>query len=382
MTPLRTMSAALFGMDSRTAKMFTMFCEGPARNYLKVVPVGQHDFLVINMDGIGAASQAMEARKRFSCPMLLLSIEEKKHPDGVWVPLPIRTENLINALKIINGKILKKEVPEHPSTVTEIEQKNNIIQKPQDSNSRERVGNAAKLAFQENQLFNLFGTIPEKIYLEEQKSKELFFRPDDYFIGVLRNAYVLAKSNGAPVSISGLGRDIIVFPDSRICIDIREQKFRPLCSSIIRNTNIAPAHEENLSHIKASYGGEQELQSIYNVLWKSALWASRGRIPLGTDPDQPVSLHSWPNFTRITITPGALQMAALWSSNPSSLNETARIFGIPHRHVFSFYSSCHALDLVDQEKIKKHIPTQKAKNQQSPEKRGFLVSMLKKLGLS
>lgn len=88
MTPLRTMSAALFGMDSRTAKMFTMFCEGPARNYLKVVPVGQHDFLVINMDGIGAASQAMEARKRFSCPMLLLSIEEKKHPDGVWVPLP------------------------------------------------------------------------------------------------------------------------------------------------------------------------------------------------------------------------------------------------------------------------------------------------------
>jgi hypothetical protein len=56
-------------------------------------------------------------------------------------------------------------------------------------------------------------------------------------------------------------------------------------------------------------------------------------------------MRQWPNFTRLLLTPSALQIAALWLHRPHSLATTAQVLGIPQRYVMSFYTATQVLDL-------------------------------------
>ena len=91
------------------------------------------------------------------------------------------------------------------------------------------------------------------------------------------------------------------------------------------------------------------------LLWKLALGASRGRLPLGTSLDTPVALREWPNFTRLVVTPGAMSVAALWARQTCTLGQTIHLLGLPPADVFAFYSAAAAIDLVRPE-----LPSQPA----------------------
>ena len=82
------------------------------------------------------------------------------------------------------------------------------------------------------------------------------------------------------------------------------------------------------------------------LLWKTTIWASRGRLPSGTNIDTPFILKHWPNLTRFMMTPHAMEITALWVQEPITLRKTIRLLAIPQRTVFSFYSAVVALDLV------------------------------------
>jgi hypothetical protein len=79
--------------------------------------------------------------------------------------------------------------------------------------------------------------------------------------------------------------------------------------------------------------------------------------------------------------PHSLRIAALWARQPTSLMDTARKLGVPHRYVFSFFCACNAFDLVEQlgsdaSTSTKHV-IEKAMTQ---EKRSLFGKLLKKLG--
>lgn len=83
-----------------------------------------------------------------------------------------------------------------------------------------------------------------------------------------------------------------------------------------------------------------------SLIWRTALWASRGRVPKGTSFTTPVSLRRWPNVTKLMVFPQALRVSALWAKAPYSLVDTAKYLAIPQRNVFAFYSAVHAIGLV------------------------------------
>ena len=87
------------------------------------------------------------------------------------------------------------------------------------------------------------------------------------------------------------------------------------------------------------------------VLWKVAIWASRGRLPQKfNDIDVKFKLKYWPNLTRFMMTPHAMEIAALWLNKPISLRKTIILLNIPQRYIFSFYSAAIALNLIVFEK--------------------------------
>jgi hypothetical protein len=127
------------------------------------------------------------------------------------------------------------------------------------------------------------------------------------------------------------------------------------------------------------------LHNFEKLLWLMALWASRGRVPEGTDLDAPVSLLRWPNFTRILMTPNAMQIAALWHTQPTSLLQTAKRQAIPHRQIFAIFRACQALGLVQVINTGSTVVPSKdvlAADAVSAERRGILGNLLRKLKIT
>ena len=59
-----------------------------------------------------------------------------------------------------------------------------------------------------------------------------------------------------------------------------------------------------------------------------------------------MSLRQWPNLTRLTIPPHALQVAAVWSRTPMSVSRTTAMLGMDVADVRNFYAAVSALGLA------------------------------------
>ena len=96
----------------------------------------------------------------------------------------------------------------------------------------------------------------------------------------------------------------------------------------------------------ATFFQNKEAYSVKNIIWQLALGASRGRLPVNTSLDTPVSLLHWPNLTRLQVPPHAARILSLWSHDDKSLKETVAALNIPQRYVFALYSACSAIGLI------------------------------------
>jgi CheY-like chemotaxis protein len=81
-------------------------------------------------------------------------------------------------------------------------------------------------------------------------------------------------------------------------------------------------------------------------LWKLALYTYRGRLPQGTDVQEPVYLRYWPNLTRLEPVPNGMRIASLWSRQPASLASLIGRLRIPQRQVFAFYAAANSIGLA------------------------------------
>jgi len=107
-----------------------------------------------------------------------------------------------------------------------------------------------------------------------------------------------------------------------------------------------------------------------------AIWTSKGRYPEQIDPEKPIVLKHWPNFTRLVITPHALRITALLMQQPQSMLDVARTLNIGAQYVFVFISGCQALNLVAQIERK---PEPEEKPKKIRKSSGLLSKLLNKL---
>lgn len=216
------------------------------------------------------------------------------------------------------------------------------------------------------------GSIPERIY----------FPPSQYLIGHLHQAVDMAVQSGRPHVVSGLPRLIGVQP-----------KPAPTCVTAFRDNQLRPISmtqlPESIARIvpAAIFTETTGVETIFNaedLLWNLATWASRGRLPEGTNPHAGVRLRAWPNFSRIFVTPHALRIVAFWTANIASPVEVARRLAIPQRYVFSIYSSARFSGLLDASiapVVQTDVATAEGtpNKESSPQKPSILSRILRKL---
>ena len=83
------------------------------------------------------------------------------------------------------------------------------------------------------------------------------------------------------------------------------------------------------------------------LIWESAIYASKGRLPNDTDLNKIVSMKCWPNFSKVKIFRYAIQISAVWATTSLSLLQTANQLKIPQRYVFTLYCAMNAIQCAN-----------------------------------
>lgn len=400
------LKVTLHGMDERAAQMFTMFLAGPARGCCVVVPEGQQEAVVVDLDGMGAERLWLDVRRRFSGPALVLSVREKQLRHSIWVPKPMRADELIGAVERVRTELNTLAALHRGEALAENLAAAGRDGAQSDTRRMEAVGRAqvppppavpavqraaeetgggaaraAELALQERRVHECCGDLADEVYRDPRRRAELFFEPDDTLFGAMREGMRVAEVSGTPAVVEGLGHPLILCPDQRrLFSEMREQYLRPLCTRSRHQTPMR-VHAIPLEETPITTSADPRLQRLDATLWSVALWTARGRVPSGTSLDAPVSLRAWPGLTRLQLIPGAMQIAALWIKQPTGLMATAERLGLPYRYVFSFFTACQALDLVDQAASAPASAAPSPAQAAPQDRRGLFRRMLNKLGL-
>lgn len=354
----RPLQIVAIGFSSRARTMLEMFFSANRETPCVLVEtLDQAEAGLFDLDGPDAKQQFEDYRQLFSCPVLVMSVRDPKLQGVVWVPKPVQPKQLMSALaQVIAQRDLAKAIQSSPGRGAKVHVLPTSIQQPAvklsvhkaDEEDVPDTVRAAELTCCERRRHPSYGNLVGKDYADPVRRSKCFYDPREYFQGALESALAEAERAGKPLRIvlDGVDKGLVVFPDQhRVQCDVREQLLRNICMMPGGSSAIKTEFLDADTGFDAN-SPEPRLQFESNLLWKVALWSSFGRLPLGTDPERPVQLKFWPNFTRIFIPHHALQIAALWAQRPVSLLETASVLEIEDRFVFSFYSAAHAIGAI------------------------------------
>lgn len=198
----------------------------------------------------------------------------------------------------------------------------------------------------EERLATLYvGSMPDVDLNDPEARAQIQYQPELFLQGLVARAVSHAREIAQPVRIDDAeGPALYLDPrNGRAYATRSANALRALAQLPARGTLRLAALDPRAPSVPAGLSA----RPLEEFEWELALWASRGRLPAGTDVDGPVRLRSWPNLNRLTLPPEAMRIAGLWSRGPQSLRETVRQLGIPQRYVFAFYSACAALGHVE-----------------------------------
>ncbi|MEQ1545007.1 hypothetical protein [Methyloglobulus sp.] len=199
----------------------------------------------------------------------------------------------------------------------------------------------------EKSFHNYIGAIEDFDVNDPTQFINAHYQPKNYYQGCFQAAFaesqiLMLQTNWSPIILFPRTHEVWFDGDD---LELRELAERPLNHKTLK-TEMAVVPED-LSTMNIA-GTLDKIQNMDAFLWKLACWASKGRYPESIEYNLPVYLKSWPNFTRLLITPHALRIAALLIQRPRSMGNLAQALDIKPQYVFVFISAAHAIGLVDQ----------------------------------
>lgn len=83
------------------------------------------------------------------------------------------------------------------------------------------------------------------------------------------------------------------------------------------------------------------------LIWNLTVWCSRGRLSEAIDPLVATRARSWPDLTRVLLTPSALPVIALLAASPHRPIDVPDVLALPRTHVFVVLSALDAAGLLE-----------------------------------
>ncbi len=229
-------------------------------------------------------------------------------------------------------------------------------------------------SFNANDLGYDVGSAPDVDLNSPEAREKIFYHPEHFLQGHVQYVLNLAAQNASAMRLSGIGfKTIVIEPSQQLMVSAVSLRSLASAGKIplpFKNMQLTAVSAKDA----AAFFQDKEVYSVKNIIWQLALGASRGRLPVNTSLDTPVSLLHWPNLTRLQVPPHAARILSLWSHDDKSLRETVAALDIPQRYVFALYSACSAIGLIQVGKqsskpknrpIDMHTPTANIKQKQT-----------------
>jgi len=362
----RPLKVALHGMDSRSCKTMMMFLQGPCRG--TAIVVNEADADVDIFDGDAPASKhllSQHLQTERQKPTIVLSLQDFKHDGTLQVRKPVKTDDMLSVLheaKAMVSAFAKQTAQQQTAPVAVAAEADEAEPEPEpqslktyvlDQDERKKTSkHQTAMRFDEKSFQSYIGSLPDIDVNDPAQFAKASYDPKEYFQGYIQSAFMVCRAKGQILQLQSGWKPIMIFPHTQeVWLDADDPQLRAF-AGIKLNPNsaskmsITPASAQTMG-----LGGSlDKFQSMDAFLWKLACWTSKGRYPQMLDYTQPVYLKSWPNFTRLLITPHALRIAALLMQGPRTLTNVARVLNIKPQYVFVFASAACALGLMGQAK--------------------------------
>jgi hypothetical protein len=349
----------LFGMSERVVKSLDIIFERHMAGTCVVAEEASAHVTMIDLDAQGAKVELERQSSRYpERPIIVLSFSDlvPAIPNSVLVSKPVKVDQFVEVLR----QLANRPAPESVASAGPESVASPVPLMVEDTADDRRKGRRVDLApgqtqvgqtdravadLQSRERHYYIGSMPDvDLNVPEQRSK-VFYDTSHFLQGFLQTAIKLGVDKGAVVFLSSpaFGR-IEVYPFARKVLTSATGATLYAVSRIpLRPGDVTIELAPDAPQFPVA---DERVEALDAFLWKLALWASRGRLPVGTDLGSPVVLKHWPNLPRLLNPPQATRIAGLWSRRATSLPTTADVLRIPQRNVFAFYSACVALDLI------------------------------------
>ena len=354
----RSIRVTALGFDERMKNALRIFFSGPCKSRCVMVEEDTAEIGIIDLDTYNGEELLNNYRKRYpDNPTIVISLHEKAITGSTFLRKPLNSKELISVMSEIWTKIEARDTqlasgvgntaayevasPEAQQSTTKDER---TIDKKNDT--RPQTLQAAMYLGEQNNK-TLIGTAPDIDPLDPKQVLLAQYNPSDFIQSHLQLACMTADTKNRCVVLGTARGSIYVMPGNEdVLLNISEKQLRtlsmvPITKNEITTTVLESNRLQQFVHDNSIISVNREC-----LIWKCALWASRGRVPFGTTLNTPVFMSHWPNLTRLMLFPSAMRIAALWVNQPYSLLDTVKALTIPQRNVFGFYSASHALGIA------------------------------------
>lgn len=349
---------ALYGMDARSHRTMELYLKGPCRGIAEVVSETDAQIDIIDAD-FATAGNILEARRQKTPerPIVLLSLQPLKIENTFFVQKPVNTERLTAVLSQLSaGEIQKKiikSVPLQPARVNAQEPIKETVS-PASSNTTKPSQDTAKsrktFANNEGGYTAFLGTLADIDFTDPEQLKTASFDAKSHLLSYVLSAFKVASHQAKAYQLNSIWKPLLIFPDTRqIWLDADDKQLRVFAGMEQNRTFVGKISLTPIDAVtmRASLAAEQ-FQDIDVFIWKLAIWTSKGRFLNSIDPQQPVCLKYWPNFTRLLLIPDAMRIASLLVREPRTPLQAASVLNIKPQYVFALISACSSLGILEQ----------------------------------
>ncbi|MCP3687622.1 MAG: hypothetical protein GY784_04335 [Gammaproteobacteria bacterium] len=255
----------------------------------------------------------------------------------VFLKFPVSPSRLMQALCRA-----ARDLPS-TSTETEAEADTNVIRKVTPRRKSVGLREAPQIDISPGDS-KVILTLPD-VDLDTAKSdQKIFYDEGNFLQGRLQNAVRVGREKGSNIQIHTPHGVFQYYPGRhRFLVELGTPSLRNLASMFDTITPDMTVLDSDNSHVDS----DREKQICADeLIWKTAIWASRGRLVGGVDLDREFSLTQWPNFTRWMSLPNDMQLTTAWLNRPTTLREFVESSDIPQRYIFTFFSAAYAVGLI------------------------------------
>lgn len=350
------LKVALYGMDPRSYKTMELYLKGPCRGIAEVVSDADAHIDIIDADHATAGNILEACRQKVpQRPIVLLSLQHLKIENAHFVQKPVNAEQLMAVLNQL-ARARKTKEPTEPVAVLEqpegtigSDRKNN---ETAISNAEVRKPEKKRSAFENNEggYTAFLGTLLDIDFSDPEQLAKARFDAKVHLLSYVLSAYKVACHQGSAQQLNSIWKPLLIFPDTcQIWLDADDKQLRAFAGveqnkMFAGNISLTPIDAEAVRQGKA----KDKFQDVNAFIWKLSIWTSKGRLPVAIDPNLPIVLKCWPNFTRFLLIPDAMRMASLLLKGPYTPLEVGKVLNVKPQYVFAFMSACLSLGLLSQ----------------------------------